>query len=398
MSDLNQPYSCNAWGSVPDGGGSQIVHDTSYSLHTMFNTGNAFPSTVWIDHTMTVYDKMNNAGSWSIGSRIDSMLEACEQAGLCGNADADGDGYLTDDDNCPNDYNPSQSDIDFDGIGDECDDCYNNAGDLNEDATVDILDVVGTVNIILNGGLNSPNASECQLSNANYNGDSLINVLDIIQIINVILGQGLSSNHVLISNPAYASLDVFDDNLKLSISSLYDFTGVELSFYTDRLLPVTISSSRSDIHLYSDLYNGIQKVLIFSIDNVPFDLNELNVIIQDGILLSYDELDVVVASKEGQQIPVIYNVVESKSFNIKSSYPNPFNPTTNLTYEIEKAGDLKVVVHNILGQQVAELYNGYQGYGSHSLTWDASNMSSGVYYITLELNGQLENSKVMLVK
>ena len=88
------------------------------------------------------------------------------------------------------------------------------------------------------------------------------------------------------------------------------------------------------IHLF-------QKVLIFSIDNVPFDFNELNVIIEDGILLSYDELDVVVASKEGQQIPVIYNVVESKSFNIKSSYPNPFNPTTNLTYEIEKAGDLK---------------------------------------------------------
>ena len=395
---MNQPYSCNAWGSVPDGGSSQIVHDTSYSLHTMFNTGNAFPSTVWIDHNMTVYDKMNNAGTWSIGSRIDAMLEACEQAGLCGNADADGDGYLTDDDNCPNDYNPNQSDLDFDGLGDVCDDCYNNSGDLNEDATIDILDVVGTVNIILNGGFNSPNSTECQLSNANYNGDTLINVLDIIQIINVILGQGLNSNHVVINNPAFVSLDVFNNDLKVSISSAYDFTGSEISFYTDRLLPVTIVSSRSDIHLYADLYKGVQKVLIFSIDNVPFTYNELDVIIEDAAILSSDQLDVVVASREGQQIPIVYNVVESNSFKIKNSYPNPFNPTTKLTYEVEKAGNLKVVVHNVLGQQVAELYDGYKGYGSHSLTWNALNMASGVYYITFELNGQIDNSKVMLIK
>ena len=226
----------------------------------------------------------------------------------------------------------------------------------------------------------------------------MINVLDIIQIINVILGQGLNSNHVVVSSPAYTSIDVSDNNLKLSISSLYDFTGVELSFYTDRLLPVSITSSRSDIHLYSELYNGVQKVLIFSIDNIPFAFNELDVLIEDGVLLSYDELDLVVASKEGQQIPVVYNVVESKSFKVKNSYPNPFNPATNLTYEVEKAGDLKVVVHNVIGQQVAELYNGYQSYGSHSLTWDATNMASGVYYISLELNGQLENSKVMLIK
>ena len=348
-------------------------------MHTLYNSGNAFPSFVFIDHTMTVYDKSNGAGTWSTKNKITEMLNACIDDGFCsscsGTLDSDGD-----------------------GTADECDDCYNNAGDINEDATIDILDVVGTVNIILNGGLNSPNASECQLSNANYNGDSLINVLDIIQIINAILGQGLSSNHVVINSPAYTAFDIIDNNLKLNISSVHDFTGVELSFYTDRLLPVSITSSRSDIQLYSGLFNGIQKVLIFSIDNVPFSFNELNILIEDGILLSHDDLDVVVASKEGQQIPVVYNVVESKSFKIENSYPNPFNPSTNLTYQVEKAGDLKVLVHNILGQQVAELYNGYQTYGSHSLTWDASNMSSGVYYITLELNGQFENSKVMLVK
>ena len=348
-------------------------------MHALYNSENAFPSFVFIDHTMTVYDKANGAGTWSTKNKITEMLNACIDDGFCsscsGTIDSDGD-----------------------GTADECDDCYNNAGDINEDATIDILDVVGTVNIILNGGFNSTNSTECQLSNANYNGDALINVLDIIQIINTILGQGLNSNHVVINSPAFVSLDVFNSDLKVSISSAYDFAGTELSFYTDRLLPVAIVSSRSDIHLYTDLYNGVQKVLIFSIDNVPFTFNELDVLIEDASLLSSDELDIVVASKEGQQIPVVYNIAESKSFKIKNSYPNPFNPTTNLTYEVEKAGDLKVVVHNVLGQQVAELYNGYKAYGSHSLTWDASNMASGVYYITFELNGQIDNSKVMLIK
>ena len=59
---------------------------------------------------------------------------------------------------------------------------------MNSNKTIDILDIVSVVNIILNGGVNSPNYTECELSDANYNGDALINVLDIIQIINAILG------------------------------------------------------------------------------------------------------------------------------------------------------------------------------------------------------------------
>jgi len=364
----------------------------------MFETGSALPSTVWIDHNMVVYDKMNNAGSWSVGSRIDSMLEVCEEAGLCGNADADGDGFLSDNDNCPNDFNPSQSDMDFDGLGDECDDCYNNAGDINEDMTVDILDVVSSVNIILNGGMDSSNYSDCALLNANYNGDALINVLDIIQIINLILGQGLNSSHFIVDSPSIVSLDVLDNNLIVSISSSHDFTGVELSFYSDRLLPISIDSDRYDIKLYTDIYEGLQKVLIFSIDNIPFSLNELNITIEDASILSTNDLNIIVASKEGLNIPVVYASVESKSFIIQGSYPNPFNPTTKLSYQVEQSGDLKVSVHNILGQQVAQLYDGYQAYGNHSLVWDASNMSSGVYYITMQLNGQVENNKVMLIK
>ena len=263
---------------------------------------------------------------------------------------------------------------------------------------LDILDIVNVVNIILNGGINSPDYTECELSNANYNGDSLINVLDIIQIINAILGQGLNSLHVANTIPSYVALNTTDNDLHINISSSTEFTGVELSFYTDRLLDVIISSERNDIQVHSNVYNGIQKVLIFSIENIPFSSNNLKVSIEDGFILSPNDMDIVVASNKGESLPVVHTAVEVKSFNVNNIYPNPFNPTTQLKYDVDKAGALQISVYNILGQEVATLYDDYQVYGSHSITWDASNMSSGVYYILMSLNGQVENNKVMLVK
>jgi len=430
LSDPNQPYSCSSWGGQFTSSEPLIVNGGSpyYDWWGMFEE-QYVPANVFIDHNMSVFYKTNSLTYGTANTKIKDMLEDC---GEC-RVDSEIIGDFSDPNQSYQEFccesfggvyyasgtmdwdeyycDGSEStwvslcggcsgtvDSDGDGIDDECDDCYNNSGDINEDMIVNILDVVNVVNIILNGGINSSAYTECELINANYNGDGLINVLDIIQIINLILGQGFNSSHSVINTPVYASLDILDTILELNISSLSDFTGVEVSFYTDILLPVNIVSSRRDVHLYTDLYNGIQKVLIFSIDNVPFTFNELDILIEDGFLLNPDELDIVVASKEGQQIPVVYNIAESKSFKIKSSYPNPFNPTTNLTYEVEKEGDLKVVVHNVLGQQVTKLYDGYRDYGVHSITWNALNMPSGVYYVTFELNGQIESSKVMLIK
>ena len=271
-------------------------------------------------------------------------------------------------------------------------------GDINEDMTIDILDVVNAVNIILNGGINSSNYTECQLLNANFNQDSLINVLDIIQIINAILGQGLNSMHADVNSPAYVSLNSIDDNLILNISSSTDFTGIEITFNTNTLLPVSIDNNRSDIQVSTDLYNNTQKILIFSLENLPFDGNSINISINGSLTLGPEDFDIIVASRSGTSVAVAHTAVEVDSFTMKSLYPNPFNPVTKLSYDVEKAGNLRITVFNILGQEVAELYNDYQSFGSHSLLWNASNMASGVYYMNLELNGQSETSKVMLIK
>ena len=75
-------------------------------------------------------------------------------------------------------------DSDGDGIADECDDCHNMSGDVNDDIVIDVLDIVLTVNMILSPG----QSSECAFSDADIDGNTIVNILDVIQIINFVIG------------------------------------------------------------------------------------------------------------------------------------------------------------------------------------------------------------------
>ena len=100
---------------------------------------------------------------------------------------SDMDSFSDIEDNCPGLYNPYQEDSDSDGLGNECDDCHNLLGDTNDDFNIDILDIIGVVNIILTGGINSTEYSQCFITDGNIDSNTAINILDVIQLINLIL-------------------------------------------------------------------------------------------------------------------------------------------------------------------------------------------------------------------
>jgi FG-GAP-like repeat/Secretion system C-terminal sorting domain len=88
-----------------------------------------------------------------------------------------------------------------------------------------------------------------------------------------------------------------------------------------------------------------------------------------------------------------------QTYSISDAYPNPFNPTTALTINLPDAAELNVQVFNITGRQVALLANGQINAGLHTLTFDASRMASGLYFIRVVVPGQLNQvQKVMLVR
>jgi hypothetical protein len=87
-----------------------------------------------------------------------------------------------------------------------------------------------------------------------------------------------------------------------------------------------------------------------------------------------------------------------ESFELSQNYPNPFNPSTKIDFKISKASDVKLTVYNVLGQQVATLLNEHMSAGSQSVVFDASKLSSGVYFYKLEAGDFRSIKKMMLLK
>jgi len=101
----------------------------------------------------------------------------------------------------------------------------------------------------------------------------------------------------------------------------------------------------------------------------------------------------IVANSEGR-----VNVGAPTAFSLSEAYPNPFNPTTTMTLAMPVSGDMKVEVYNLLGQVVATLVSGYKDAGTYNLTWDATDVSSGMYFVKAQADGFTATQKLMLIK
>lgn len=86
-------------------------------------------------------------------------------------------------------------------------------------------------------------------------------------------------------------------------------------------------------------------------------------------------------------------------FRLYANYPNPFNPSTTIRYSLPAAQKVKLVVYDVNGRLLQTLVDSQQAAGSHSVTFDATNLSSGVYYYKLtNENGQTKSQKMILLK
>jgi len=86
------------------------------------------------------------------------------------------------------------------------------------------------------------------------------------------------------------------------------------------------------------------------------------------------------------------------AFSVEQNSPNPFNPTTTISFSIAEAGDVTVEVFNVAGQKVDTIVSGYMEAGRHSVVWDASDFSAGVYFYTVKSGGYSKTMKMTLLK
>jgi hypothetical protein len=94
------------------------------------------------------------------------------------------------------------------------------------------------------------------------------------------------------------------------------------------------------------------------------------------------------------------DVIDTKpsQFGLNPAYPNPFNPSTTLSWKLESSSEVMLRVMDIRGREVARLAEGTSGPGQFSMSWDASELSSGVYFIQLITPNESAIQKVMLLK
>ena len=87
-----------------------------------------------------------------------------------------------------------------------------------------------------------------------------------------------------------------------------------------------------------------------------------------------------------------------QTFQLQQNYPNPFNPSTVINYTIGKAGNVTLKVYNVLGQEVATLVNGYQNANTYKVNFNASSLTSGVYFYELRSGSNVASEKMLLMK
>lgn len=145
--------------------------------------------------------------------------------------------------------------------------------------------------------------------------------------------------------------------------------------------------------MYTDETVNISKLS----DAVYYKLKSLN-----GTRTSDNFSNTITVGGPGSKMTNLENNSKSENLDytyiLKQNYPNPFNPTTQINYSIKSAGLVTLKVYDMLGNQVAALINERKEAGNYTVTFDASNLPSGIYVYHLESGEYRATKKLLLVK
>ena len=85
-------------------------------------------------------------------------------------------------------------------------------------------------------------------------------------------------------------------------------------------------------------------------------------------------------------------------YKLNQNYPNPFNPSTVISYQLPTDGLVTIKVYNLLGSEVTTLINKTQNAGTHNVTFNATNLSSGIYFYEIKSGSFSDVKKLMLLR
>jgi len=228
----------------------------------------------------------------------------------------------------------------------------------------------------------------------------------------------------------------------------FDVTNPDSAFITDSYHTGAIAFNITGNNGYLYLSNGLGGVMIFSIQSDPSHPSLVGTLhtpgfandaaVSDTFIYVADETaGVVVGSISDPSTPYIIDTFDSPgiakglfaahpyvyvgdndsfiillftdasgiddeltpiAFELRGSYPNPFNAACNVEFSLFEGGHVSLDIYNLCGQKIGNLADSYFGAGDHSISWDASDSPSGVYFVKLTSAGQSRTIKATLLK
>ena len=326
----------------------------------------------------------------------DGIGDACD-------LDNDGDGIDDATDNCPTISNPTQADANSDGIGDACC-CIGVTGNVNYTGIVDLSDLSSLVSYLTGGGYVLPCPDE-----SNVNGIGIVDLSDLSSLVSYLTGGGYvlpacGATPAPVAQPvegASAELSAQYDGKVTTVyySAPYAVRAVQVDMSGDlAVAPTNLLTASMDV-FHGRRENRITVILI--------DTKGKAVVEGKGTALfrvpgKAEIVDAQLADlNHNTVIPRISNssgpTTLPSGFRLDQNNPNPFNPTTEISFSLPTASAYTLTIYNVTGQKIAE-YSGTKVAGRHTITFDGQTLASGVYLYRLVAGDFQETKKMLLLK
>ncbi len=169
----------------------------------------------------------------------------------------------------------------------------------------------------------------------------------------------------------------------------------ESNWRFERLVPMGINSGYYD-YKFAVMYSGA--------DTINGGFEPLNNEFVDTLVHTFllvDGQPIVINNLFADPDPVGVESIEnllSSDYQLEQNYPNPFNPSTKIRYSIPEYSSVTLKVFNLLGEEIETLFNGDQPAGVYEATFDASTLTSGVYFYTLKTKNFTSTKKMILLR
>ena len=292
-------------------------------------------------------------------------------------------------------------------------------GDADFDSEVTINDVLEVVDFILEEDV----PTEDQFRNCDVNSDEEINIADVVMMVDIIFGG--TGRIVGFDESEIAYIDLKTDFKKSLLTFEIEYNspvrGIEFELEFDptmvNVMPPSLMNFQENVIIsFTEKEPGILKVLaadlqgghIEATDNsymsIPIEFmgneRENSFVTLDGIKLAGADGSLIntVSRTNSSEVKVIPG-----AFALHQNFPNPFNPSTEIRFDLPEAGNVNLAIYNLMGQKIRTLSSDNMTPGYHAIIWDGTNdigsqVATGMYFYSIQSSEFHATKKMLFLK